>query len=297
MCRPPQKCLYALLWLALPAMAGNGSADHPASYQVSPSEVRLTFFATKGDRTSVPVIAGGDFAVVDNGEILRTFRSFAPAEPTPLNIVILVDASGSVANYLRRTLTALGQELSRRETPSGDSVAVITFAGLQTNVVCVEDCGAAIARLGTLRAAGPTPLYDAVAFGAELAARRSRRNSRSVLILLSDGDDTFSKISQDEAVGSVIASGALLYSLALGKSSGAALRSMAEATGGRYFSGHETIDFVLKAALEDGRASYVVTYSLPTRATGFHSIRILPTHNPELQFHCRQGYYYDPRPR
>ena len=49
----------------------------------------------------------------------------------------------------------------------------------------------------------------------------------------------------------------------------------------------------VKGALADLRASYVVTYQLPSRAVGFHSLRILPKHNLNLRFHCRNGYYYE----
>jgi hypothetical protein len=37
----------------------------------------------------------------------------------------------------------------------------------------------------------------------------------------------------------------------------------------------------------------VVSYALPSRQKGFHSLRILPKHNLNLQFHSRKGYYYD----
>jgi hypothetical protein len=36
----------------------------------------------------------------------------------------------------------------------------------------------------------------------------------------------------------------------------------------------------------------VVTYVLPESGPDFHSIRILPTHNLNLQFRCRTGYYH-----
>jgi hypothetical protein len=68
---------------------------------------------------------------------------------------------------------------------------------------------------------------------------------------------------------------------------------MADATGGRSFSAQDDVTDVLEAALADLRASYVVTYALPSHAAGFHSLRILPKHNLNLRFHCRRGYFYD----
>ena len=51
---------------------------------------------------------------------------------------------------------------------------------------------------------------------------------------------------------------------------------------------------LLNAVLEDLRASYVVTYDLPSHQAGFHALRLLPTHNLNLTFHSRSGYNYEP---
>ena len=50
---------------------------------------------------------------------------------------------------------------------------------------------------------------------------------------------------------------------------------------------------MLNAVLDDLHASYVVTYDLPNHRPGFHSLRLLPTHNLNLTFHHRTGYLYD----
>ena len=51
---------------------------------------------------------------------------------------------------------------------------------------------------------------------------------------------------------------------------------------------------MLNAVLDDLRASYVVTYALPSHQAGFHSLRLLPTHNLNLTFRNRKGYIYEP---
>ena len=76
------------------------------------------------------------------------------------------------------------------------------------------------------------------------------------------------------------------------------LRRVSDATGGRYFhlrsSQQDGAAAVLSAVLEDLRASYVVTYDLPGHQAGFHSLRLLPTHNLNFTFQSRNGYYYEP---
>jgi hypothetical protein len=97
----------------------------------------------------------------------------------------------------------------------------------------------------------------------------------------------------------------LIYSVDMGRteipSPGSTfLRLLSEATGGRYFplalrnSPQENAAAVLNAVLEDLRASYVVTYDLPSYQAGFHSLRLLPTHKLNFTFHSRNGYDYEP---
>jgi len=163
--------------------------------------------------------------------------------------------------------------------------------------MCTADCSgsATQAKIHSLTPAGATPLFDSLAFSARYMADRHTPGVRQVLILLSDGNDTISGKSAGNALD---AAGVLLYTVNPNKAAGNvrpsfALQQMAEATGGRSFSAHEDAADILQTALADLRASYVVTYPLPSHEAGFHSLRILPKHNLNLRFHCRRGYFYD----
>ncbi len=118
------------------------------------------------------------------------------------------------------------------------------------------------------------------------------------MILFSDGNDTISKSTAREAMKAVTACGALLYTVDLNHPgedprASAALAQMAEDTGGRALLVEDQAAGALQAVLADLRASFVVTYQLPSRKAGFHSLRILPQHNLNLRFHCRSGYSYE----
>ena len=270
------------------------------TYRTTVSEVRITFFATDQNNHPVDKIGRDDFAVVDHGIVVRDFRSLERSDETALDVVTVVDASESVAPRFPRTVNEVLQLVSQEQLASDDNVSVVSFGGLQPALICSRSCRNAGAeqRLLAVRATGASPLFDALAYGANLIANRQTAGVRPVLILFSDGDDTISKTSGREALEAVIASGALLYTIDLNKPASAsngsvALQQMAEATGGRYFSVGEGAVQVLQAALKDLHASYVVTYQLPSRAVGFHSLHILPKHDLNLRFHCRNGYYYD----
>ena len=158
-------------------------------------------------------------------------------------------------------------------------------------------------RVLAVKSSGITPLFDALIFAADFISQHRRAGVRPVLILFSDGNDTISLHSAREALRAVMAGGALIYSVDMGKSGdtsagGMFLQQISDATGGLYFSScfsqHDSAIAVLNAVLEDLRASYVVTYDLPSHEAGLHVLRLLPTHNLNLTFHSRTGYYHEP---
>jgi VWFA-related protein len=211
-----------------------------------------------------------------------------------------VDTSESVAPRFQAAMHEVVQLISQQAPSSDDNISVVSFAGLQPVLVCARDCRTVAAedRLRAVKAAGVTPLFDALTYAADLVSQRQAPGVRPVLIVFSDGNDTISKASARDAVGAAMASGGLLYTIDLNDpkhvtEGSAVLQQMAAATGGRAFSLQEGAVQVLQAVFADLRASYLVTYQLPSRAVGFHSLRILPKHNLNLRFHCRSGYYYE----
>ena len=167
-----------------------------------------------------------------------------------------------------------------------------------------------------MKSGGTTPLFDALIFGADFISHHRRAGARQVIILFSDGNDTISMHSAREALQAAAGRGALIYSVDMGTSENHASNRASsyasdETPGSRFlrqsFGGYGRALFsscappsndgaaaVLDAVLEDLRASYVVTYDLPSHQEGFHSLRLLPTHNLNLTFHSRNGYYYEP---
>ncbi len=322
-------------------------------YRSAVSEVRVTFFATDENNHALETLTQSDFAVVDNERVVRNFRSFTHSAETSLDVVVLVDLSGSVAPRLRVALSDVLQLVAQEQSILGDNISVLSFGGafggnfaeksgeksaatvaeawdvLRPAVLCTSGCRApdSMNRLQTMKCGNATPLFDALVFAADFISQNrsaggpssERAERRPVLILFSDGYDTISMHSAQEAVQAVLDQETLIYSVDMGKSnigkaetqlsntdpsnhdSGSPfLRRVSEATGGRYFSffpDHSRPDgaaAVLNAVLEDLRASYVVTYSLPSRETGFHSLRLMPTHNLNLTFHSRNSYDYEP---
>ncbi len=288
--------------------------EAPASaYRVGVSEVRVSFFVTNEKNRLVSQVGNDDFAVVDNGDVVRRFTSLSRSHDTALDVVVLVDSSQSAAPGFRFTVGEVLKIISQSATAGDDrisgnqisnkQISVISFSGLQPVLVCSGDCRNETARqkLVAVSPAGQTPLFDALAYSAGFLASRVTPNVLPVLVLFSDGNDTISRTSAPDALRSIIANGVVVYAVDNNESrivsrGSLALRRMAEATGGRYFSSEEAGTSVLEAALADLRASYIVTYHVPDQIVGFHSLRILPKHDLNLRFHCRSGYSYEKLP-
>ena len=153
-----------------------------------------------------------------------------------------------------------------------------------------------LTRLFPCAAGGATPLFDAVEIAAELLVHREQPDAWPVIILFSDGDDNNSKSSLGDALEKVLASGAQVYAIDVSdprnRSQGkATLRTIAEESGGRSIPIRNGAGTIFNDVIEDLHSARLVTYLAPKSGSEFHSVRILPTHNLNLQFRSRRGYY------
>lgn len=304
--------LLALLVLTYAAAAENRNDSNDSSslptYRSEVSEVRISFFATDENNHPVANLTRSDFAVIDSELVIRKFRSFAPSDETSLEVVALVDLSESVAPRIRIALHDVQELVAREQSTPDDNVAVLYFGafggisgGLRPTILCSSGCRSpnSVSGLLAAKSSGTTPLFDALVLGADFISHHRRAGARPVLILFSDGNDTTSLHSERDALDELAAAGVLVYSVDMGKSTSLSagstfLRQVSDASGGRYFPLQDGVANVMSAVLEDLRASYVVTYDLPSREAGFHSLRLMPTHILNLTFHSRNRYYYEP---
>src|SRR5450755_1100068 len=104
------------------------SGDGPSfTYHSASSEVRLVFFATD-ERNRLMNVEKGDFAVVDNGMVIRDFRSFTRSAALNLDLVVLIDASESVLQSEQETRDIL-ELISCWPWSPEDKISVLSFSG------------------------------------------------------------------------------------------------------------------------------------------------------------------------
>jgi VWFA-related protein len=158
---------------------------------------------------SITDLSQTDFIVVENGEP-RDIVSVSP-HTAPVNLVLLLDVSGSVDNYVNfiRKAARAFIETARPE----DRISLVLFnedvkvlSGFSTDKTKLSDS------LDTFDAGGATAYYDAVAY--TLAETlRPLRGERTAIVVLTDGDDNRSFLSFESLIGAIEESGALIYPL------------------------------------------------------------------------------------
>jgi len=159
-----------------------------------------------------------EFIVAEDGQ-RQDIASFVVSS-VPVNVVLMLDASGSVIseiNSLRDAashfVTQLGPE---------DKTSVIEF---HTNVELIQDWTSNIDDVkhalswrfkpGMVQTKqggftyGSTALYDALFSAADEQLKKV--DGRRAIILLTDGDDTSSKVTYEQAMASMIRSGSVVY--------------------------------------------------------------------------------------
>lgn len=158
---------------------------------------------------AVSDLNASDFVVTESGEqrpIVRVERSDAP-----FNLVLLLDVSGSVENYItfiRKAARAFIETVEKK-----DRIAIIVFnddvkvlSGFTTDKEHLSET------LDSFEAGGGTAFYDALAYTVA-DVLRPMKGERTAIVILSDGEDNRSFLAFDSLLGSIQESGAMIYPL------------------------------------------------------------------------------------
>lgn len=192
-------------------------------------EVYLTVTDVRGGSvlglTELEVTVGLD----DAAQKIGTLTS-ALAGGERLAVALLFDRSGSMKKALDQTKDAAEQFLRRLSVD--DTMAVIGFDDkVRVEAPFTADRTALRTAVRGLAVGNDTALYDAIRAALDLF--KTVATKRQVLLVLSDGKDTRSKATADDALAEAKRQGVPIFALALGDLvDEAALRRLADETGG-----------------------------------------------------------------
>jgi VWFA-related protein len=256
----------------------------PEPFRISMDVALVVLHATVIDRQGgfVSDLTQQDFEVLEDGkpQQIRVFTN----EDVPVTVGLVVDHSSSMKPKLPEVSAAARTfvKLSNRE----DEMFVVNFnehvsLGLPAKVRFTDSVAQLQDAITAAPADGRTALYDAIAKALDELQAGSR--DKKVLIVVSDGGDNASALSQAQVMRLAGQSSAVIYTIGIfdeddeDRNPGM-LRHLAQVTGGEAFLVEQVseVEAISKRIARDIRHQYTIGYvpAAVTRDGASHIIRV-----------------------
>jgi Ca-activated chloride channel family protein len=249
--------------------AGTTSAAQNAGTTLKVDVKLVNVFVTVTDEHGAPVagLKKEDFALLEDGKP-QTISVFDKESALPLSIVLDIDTSLSTRKDLPLELSS-ARRFARAILRPVDAISLYSFSEIVSEVVPFTSDLKAIDRgVDRVRMGSATALYDALYLGSQAL---EPRKGRKVLVVITDGGDTVSRVDYKEAVRSAQEAEAIVYSIidvpieaSAGRDIGGehALIQISEDTGGKYFYATSVpeLDDAFRKISDELRTQYLLAY-------------------------------------
>jgi len=268
----------------------------------------VNVFATVTDSNGAPVasLKRDDFKLYEDG-VQQKIAVFDRESELPLSIVMGIDSSLSTRKDLKLELES-ARRFARAILRPVDGLALYSFSENVDEVVpFTADLKVIDRGVNRIQSSSATALYDALYLGSEAL---NKRKGRKVMVVITDGGDTASKVSYQDAVRAAQIAEAICYSIIMvpieasaGRDTGGehALIQLSKDTGGKYYyaTSLDQLDSAFSQISEELRTQYLLAYYPSQRLGGeFRRIEIkinpstVDVANPEeLKVRHRSGYF------
>ncbi len=232
-------------------------------------------------------------------------------EDAPVSVGLVLDASGSMRNKMRRSWEAAAQ-LRKTSNPQDEFFLIEFNERPRLAVRFTNNWDYLHQRLLRAKPLGRTSLLDAVHLA--LREMKAARHLRKAIVILSDGGDNHSRYTEGDIRRSVREADVPIYGIGIFDPEEAAqrtpeeqngpalLRELTEETGGRHFPVRSLDDLPAACARigSDLRDQYVLGYYSTNPATGGdHRLKVVlapPEGTPPVKVYHRQSYSRPVRP-
>ena len=286
----------------LPAQA----PQRPPTFEVGIEVINLNLSVTDGRNNYVTDLAGKDFAVFEDG--IRQELSLFTHENLPIAMAILMDVSASMDEKLPQARAAAAK-FARTLRPQ-DAAQIVQFNDRATVLQeFTNDVAALEAAIHKTAASGPTALHNALYIALKDLGKQKKSGElkRRAIILLSDGEDTASLVSDEQVLELARKAEINIYAISLRPNRAQdrqrqafsqaeyLLTALSRDTGGRVFfpNSLSELDSVYERIAEELRTQYSLGYVSSNRRKDGKWRRIvvrIPSRD-ELQVRHKLGYY------
>jgi Ca-activated chloride channel family protein len=302
--RAPIALALALAGAAPTSLAAQARPQAPV-FGTGIEIINLSLSVTDGRSNFVTDLAQRDFAVFEDG--IRQELTLFTHEDLPISLVLLIDSSASMEENLKTAQDAAIR--FTRTLRAQDLAQVVQFNERATSLQTFTNDLAALERaIRSTEASGPTALYVALKdLGRDTRAAELRRRA---IIILSDGEDTASLVTDDQVLELAKKSEINIYAISLRPQRARdrqrqafsqaeyLLNALTRETGGRaYFPASiGELDSVYDRIAEELRTLYSVGYvSSNVRRDGkWRRIVVRVPDREGLQVRHKLGYYAPP---
>lgn len=209
--------LLLLLCILLPAAAGGQAPTptrRPPTFEVGIEVIHLNVTVTDGRSRYVTNLKSDDFAVFEDG--VKQELALFNHEDIPISLVLMIDTSVSMQEKLPMAQEA-AVHFVRTLRPQ-DFAQVVQFNDRDTTLQGFTVDGKALeAAIRRTEASGPTALHNAlyVALKNLNKEKKAGQLRRLAIVLLSDGEDTASLVSEEQVVELARKTEISIYSISL----------------------------------------------------------------------------------
>jgi len=285
---------------------GSNSSTKPdeslPAFRTAVREVHLVFTVTDKHGHYIKDLHEDDVNILDDDRPPQEILSFHSETNLPLRIGLLIDTSQSVRDRFKFEQQAAINFLNETLRQKYDQAFVMGFdIAPQVTQDFTDDIEKLAVGINTLRPRSLTAMYDAVYYAChdKLTMTPQAGPVRRVIILVSDGNDNASSVTQRRAIEIVQQTEVSVYtvstSLTRSKARGRKnLETLADTTGGRSYVpihlGEVTTAFA--SIQEELRSQYEVSYKPAAfRLDGhYRTIKIQAKGQKGLRIRSRKGY-------
>jgi Ca-activated chloride channel family protein len=287
-----------------PAASESQQSEPAATLKVDVNLVNV--FVTVTDQHGAPIggLTKDNFVLLEDDRV-QTIKVFDREPALPLSIALAIDTSLSTRHDLPLE-QASAKRFAHEILRPVDALSVYAFSetvreatpGYTSDLKRIDES------IDHIRVGAATALYDAI----YLASRAlDKRKGRKVIVLITDGGDTVSKVDYKEAVRAAEEAEALVYSIIVvpiessaGRETGGehALIQLSEDTGGKYYyaTSISQLDEAFHKISDELRTQYLLAYypSQHSSWSEFRRIEVKVVGVPDAvdyRVRHRAGYY------
>jgi VWFA-related protein len=301
----------AILALAIGVTLLAQKAPAPSSAETSLPETKFTtgitdvnVLFTVADKKGrfVTDLNVNDFEVTESKKP-QFIQQFTAESDLPLRLALLIDTSNSIRSEFRFEQQAAIRFMNDVMRPKQDRMLLLSFdSSPQLQSDLTSDMTKLEQGINSMRPGGGTALYDGIYFAAKekLMLDQPREKFRRAMIIISDGEDTQSRYTRDQALEATQVADTVIYAISTNitraESDGdKVLKYLTEETGGQAFFPFkvEDLDQSFENIANELRHQYNIYYHPePLKTDGlYHPIQVKVKTRKDLVVRARKGYY------